>query len=69
MENLEKCTQEYLEHLLSEMSETATLEDLIRRIGEKQRERILKGAQAEAERLQKIVDRHVKDRVASAGGS
>ncbi|CAE7264008.1 unnamed protein product [Symbiodinium sp. KB8] len=42
MENLEKCTQDYLEELLSEMSETATLEDLIRRIGEKQRERILK---------------------------
>eukprot|EP00490_Sorites_sp_Unknown_P007664 CAMPEP_0114638590 /NCGR_PEP_ID=MMETSP0191-20121206/702_1 /TAXON_ID=126664 /ORGANISM="Sorites sp." /LENGTH=79 /DNA_ID=CAMNT_0001850369 /DNA_START=54 /DNA_END=290 /DNA_ORIENTATION=+ len=58
----QKQTQDYIESLLQTMSEDATLEDLIRKIGEMQRQKILDAAQVEVERLQAIVDQKVQER-------
>eukprot|EP00437_Effrenium_voratum_P040835 CAMPEP_0181470304 /NCGR_PEP_ID=MMETSP1110-20121109/38479_1 /TAXON_ID=174948 /ORGANISM="Symbiodinium sp., Strain CCMP421" /LENGTH=68 /DNA_ID=CAMNT_0023595265 /DNA_START=62 /DNA_END=268 /DNA_ORIENTATION=- len=62
---VDRQTQDYVESLLVELGEDATLEDLIRRIGDKQRERILKAAQGEAQRLQAVVDTRVQERRSS----
>jgi len=58
----DKQMQDYIESLLAEMSGDATLEDLIRKIGEMQRKKILEAARVEAERLQTLVDERVKER-------
>lgn len=64
----EKQTQEdYIEKLLEDMSADATLEDLIRKIGAMQRQKILDAARLEMERLTAIVDQRVEERRALAG--
>eukprot|EP00438_Fugacium_kawagutii_P030739 Skav217071 [mRNA] locus=scaffold1308:26990:27798:- [translate_table: standard] len=58
----EKKTQDYIEFLLENMSADATLEDLIRKIGEVQRQKILDAANLELQRLTAIVDQRVQER-------